>query len=223
MSTSAPHSPLDRDSTTLAEATPWYLNETLSDEDRAWFEAELGKNDRLSNALAFDRQIAATLEQRADEVPADLGWDKLLRKVRADSAPPVAVASPGIAQQIGGYLWSLLTPGVGVAMAAVLVAQTVAIGILVEREPTPDAAEYRSVGGLQPTPVIRAIINETTTEKQLRESLNASGASIVSGPSQMGEYLLKVEDGIDRTEVAETLQKNGVLVSFSLDTRVIGQ
>ena len=91
MSTSAPHSPLDRDSTTLAEATPWYLNETLSDEDRAWFEAELGKNDRLSNALAFDRQIAATLEQRADEVPADLGWDKLLRKVRADSAPPVAV------------------------------------------------------------------------------------------------------------------------------------
>ena len=86
MSKPTPRSPLNRDTTTLAEATPWYLNDTLSDADRAWFEAELARDERLANALKFDQQIAATLDQRANEVPADLGWDRLLRRVRADEA-----------------------------------------------------------------------------------------------------------------------------------------
>ena len=221
MSKPTPRSPLNRDTTTLAEATPWYLNDTLSDADRAWFEAELARDERLANALKFDQQIAATLDQRADEVPADIGWDRLLRRVRADEAQPRTASAPGLGEKLAGFFSGLLTPGVGAAMAAVLVAQTVAIGFLVDREPAP--VEYRSVGGLRPTPVIRAIFNESITGKELRESLSAEGASIVSGPTQLGEYLLKLDADADRTAVATALKDSGVLVSFSLDTQVIGQ
>lgn len=224
MNASTRHSPLDRDEAALSEQTPWYLNETLSDEDRRWFEARLADDDRLASALEFDRRIALTLEQRAAEVPADLGWDKLLRRVRAErtETTPAAPARPaGLWARFADRLSGLFTPAVGTAMAAVLVAQTVAIGFLVEREPS--GAEYRSVGGVHPTPVIRAIVEESVTEKQLRTALQSQGATIVAGPSQLGEYLLRVEAGADRETVGKALQGEGILVSFSLDTRVLGQ
>ncbi len=219
--TAAPRSPLNRDSDALAEATPWFLNETLTEEDRAWFDEAIGQDQGLANALSFDRQIAATLQERAAEVPADIGWDKLLKRVRADEARPQLVEQTGLGSKISGFFSALFSPAVGMGMAAILVAQAVAIGVLVDDKP--DTVEYRTVGTLQPTPVIRAIIDENTTEKTIRETLSANGANIAAGPSQLGEYLLTVDRDSDIAVVAAALKQSGVLVSFSLDTHVIGQ
>ncbi|MGH1360562.1 MAG: hypothetical protein ACRBC3_17520 [Burkholderiaceae bacterium] len=219
--TAAPRSPLNRDSDALAEATPWFLNETLTEEDRVWFDEAIGQDQGLANALSFDRQIAETLQERAAEVPADIGWDKLLKRVRADEARPQLVEQTGLGSKISGFFSGLFSPAVGMGMAAILVAQAVAIGVLVDDKP--DTVEYRTVGTLQPTPVIRAIIDENTTEKTIRETLSANGANIAAGPSQLGEYLLTVDRDSDIAVVAAALKQSGVLVSFSLDTHVIGQ
>lgn len=218
--TTAPRSPLNRDTESLAEATPWYLNETLTDEDRAWFDQAIEQDKGLANAVEFDRQIAAALQQRAAEVPADIGWDKLLRRVRADEARVQPAEQPGLVARLGSVLSGLFSPAVGMGMAAILVAQAVAIGVLIDK---PDTVEYRSMGTLRPVPVIRAIIDENSTEKTIRETLSANGANIASGPSQLGEYLLTVDNESDIAEVAAALKQSGVLVSFSLDKQVIGQ
>lgn len=219
--TAAPRSPLNRDAGSLAESTPWYLNETLTDEDRAWFDQAIEQDKGLANAVEFDRQIAAALQQRAAEVPADIGWDKLLRRVRADEARVQPGEQAGLGSKISGFLSSLFSPAVGMGMAAILVAQAVAIGVLIDDKP--DTVEYRSMGTLRPVPVIRAIIDENSTEKAIRETLSANGANIASGPSQLGEYLLTVDKEADIAEVAAALKQSGVLVSFSLDKQVIGQ
>lgn len=221
MSITTPRSPLDRDTATLAEATPWFLNETLTDEDNAWFDEAVKQDSGLGNALKFDRQIANALQARAAEVPADIGWAKLLLRVRADEAKPAVVTSPGLGEKIGQLFSGLFSPAVGVAMAAVLVAQTVAIGYLVDNEPA--TVEYRSSVTLRPTPVIRAMMTGTVTEKSLRQALSANGANIVAGPSQLGEYLITVDEHEDRAQVAQALKQAGVLMSFTLDTQVIGQ
>lgn len=221
MSNTTPRSPLDRNTDSLAEATPWYLNETLTEEDRVWLEQEMQNDPGLANAVKFDEQIAATLQSRAEEVPAGIGWEKLVKRVRTDEARAVVVEQPGLAEKVGGFFSSLFSPRMGAVMAVLLVVQGGVISYLADKDPA--TAEYRSVGTMAPTPVIRAILTESVTEKELRESLSANGASIVSGPTQLGEYLLTGPQGADLKVVGGALEQAGVVTSFSLDTYVLGQ
>ncbi|MFK7965306.1 MAG: hypothetical protein AB8C46_15190 [Burkholderiaceae bacterium] len=221
MSNTTPRSPLNRDTDSLAEATPWYLNDTLTDEDRAWLEQEMENDAGLANAVKFDEQIAASLQARAEEVPANIGWEKLLKRARADQAAPVAVQQSGIGDKIGSFFNSLFSPRMGAVMAALVVVQAGVISYLSDGGPAP--AEYRSVGTIAPKPVIRAILTESVTEKQLRSSLAANGVSIVAGPTQLGEYLLTAPKGSDLKVVGGELEQAGVVTSFSLDTYVPGQ
>ena len=91
--------PLPRDPDRLDEALPWYLNGTLEEADRAWVEQALreeaeraGESAELLRSLEFDRRTAESLEQRLAEIPADVGWAELIRKVREDVAPEPAAA-----------------------------------------------------------------------------------------------------------------------------------
>lgn len=241
MTTDRPATPLDRATTPVADVAPWYLNGTLSPEDRAWFESALADDAQAQEALAFDREIATELARRAQDVPADIGWDALLERVREDgaaesgatgtgtSAP--AVPTPASIRQSGrrddpvtagglrAWLSGLLSPGVVAAMASVLVAQTVAIGFLLNRPA--EEAEYRSVASPRPVPVIRAIIVESTSERQLREALLAQGLTIAAGPDSLGQYLLVASDDADLPSAATRLREAGVFASFSLDSQVM--
>ncbi len=232
--------PVDRAVTAPVDAAPWYLNGTLSEADREWFEAAMRDDPQVGPALDFDRRLVDALAARADEVPADIGWDRLIRQVRADakmtgmseSTTPVRLADAvgsggsaahkGLFGQFGDWLAGCLSPGVGMAMAAVLVAQTMAIGFLVDRQFAPaDTVDYRAVGSSRPVPVIRALIVETTPEKRLREALIKSGLSIVAGPDTLGQYLLAAEGDADLVSLAKGLRDDGVLDSFALDQQVM--
>jgi hypothetical protein len=243
--------PIVRDPAHLQEALPWYQNGTLADADRAWVEQMLaegaaGDSEDAHRQLEFDRRLTAVFEQKLAEVPADIGWARLMQQVRADAAPQLAAdgmkgraaqgagatGSGGFAGGIaggsgGGWLQRFASlfsptasPGLGLAMAAVLVAQTVAIGVLLnQREPgAPDTVEYRSGAGAQPIAVIRALLNETITEKALREALSSRGASIVDGPNPLGEYWIAT-GGVDPDAVAASLREAGVIASYVIDQR----
>src|SRR5690606_7039508 len=85
--------PLERDPDRLDEALPWYLNGTLDEADRAWVEAALGEAaggegtdaaagaSALRRSLEFDRRTAESLQERLAQIPADVGWSGLVRKV----------------------------------------------------------------------------------------------------------------------------------------------
>jgi len=91
----SPTTPIERDPASLEEALPWYLNGTLAESDRDWVEQMLAARDGAESAdirdqLDFDRRLAAAFEQKVAEVPADIGWARLMQKVRADAAPELA-------------------------------------------------------------------------------------------------------------------------------------
>src|SRR5690606_6024049 len=131
------------------------------------------------------------------EVPADVGWAELIRKVREDAAPEPAAARRRGAVAPAGGTWRdriarlvspLMSPQLGMAMAALVVVQAVVIGALVGRESGgPDTVEYRSGAGVTEIVAIRALINETVTEKTLREALRANDATIIDGPDPLGQ------------------------------------
>lgn len=212
--------PIDRNADRLAELLPWYENGSLSADDHAWVEAQLADDPAAGKALAFDRQIAETLSAQADELPADIGWNNLMQRVRADAAPAAATA----AERSGGlmdWLMSLLTPRVGMAMAVLLAVQTIGLGLLVnDRAADHGTVEYRSVGGVAPHPVIRAVFADDLTNEQMRDTLLDQGLVIVDGPNQLGEYQLMATQA-DLASLAEQLKTAGVLSRYAIDQRVM--
>lgn len=213
---------IDRDADRLAELMPWYENGSLSADDHAWVESQLANDPAAARALAFDRQIGETLQAQANELPADLGWEKLLQRVRTDAAPATSATAQGAVS--GGFfnwLASLLTPRVGMAMAALLAVQTIGIGLLVnDRAGIDNTVEYRSVGGVAPHPVIRAVFADDLTNEQMRDSLLDQGLVIVDGPNQLGEYQLIAAEA-DLGALAEQLKAAGILSRYAIDQRVM--
>lgn len=216
--------PIERDEARLDEALAWYENGTLSEADREWVEALLERDPDAKARLAFDRGIAAAFERRHAELPADLGWSKLIQKVRADAATATAVgrapaAAPGgsVLQRFADWFGGLMTPQLGTALAVLFAVQTVAIGyLLTDRN---DYSEFRTAGDQKPVAVIRAILDEKVSEKLLRETLTANGATIVDGPNQLGEYWILAPER-DIQGVAKALKDAGVIANFVIDQRL---
>lgn len=253
--------PVERDPARLAEALPWYLNGTLSASDRAWVEQTLrdeeaaGRGD-ASRQLELDRRLAEALDRKLEEIPADIGWARLVQRVRADGAPAgpaarLAAATPSgtsrtarkggmgskggeVDEAGGGGSWlqrlarlvsSFMSPQLGMAMAALLAIQTIALGVLMTQQQgngRSDSVEYRAGGGRKPVAAIRALMNESITEKAMREALTANGASIVEGPNPLGEYWI-VTGARDPDAVANSLRDAGVIASYVIDQRLQGR
>ena len=216
--------PIERDPERLQEILPWYLNDTLAEQDRLWVEqalsaADAAGNDDVRRQLEWDRRLAAAFEQRLDEVPADIGWTRLMQQVRADAA-----SGESWLQRLSRLVTPVMSPRLGMALAAGMVAQTIGIGVLLSgREAgVPDTVEYRAGEGARPVVTIRALLNETITEKALREALTAAGVSIIDGPNGLGEYWM-VAGSADPETVAASLREAGVISSYVIDHRAVGR
>jgi hypothetical protein len=228
--------PIDRDPARLGEALPWYANGTLEEADRVWVEEALARGDAaLRHEQEFDRQLTDAFEQKVAQVPADIGWAALLQKARAEGAgssvagDPARVTARAAAgeswlQRLGRWLSPGLSPRLGMAMAVLVAVQAVAIGILVGERRTgdTDVVEYRSGAGVAPVPAIRALFNESTTEKVLRAALAENGATIVDGPNPLGEYWIVTGDR-DPEAVARSLREAGVIATYVIDQRQAGR
>lgn len=233
--TSLPTTPIDRDPAKLDEAITWYTNGSLNEDDARWVEAQLDADPTLRVDIEFDRAISNAFDRKLAELPADFGWEKLLQRVRTDSATENATArgragpardkaskaasedSP-IARFIGWFS-GFLTPQLGAAMAVLLAVQTVTVVYLLGSEEQ-QTVEFRSAPGTQQVPVIRAMFDAQLTEKSLREALGAQGASIVDGPNDLGEYVI-LAPGRDPKAVGEALKGAGVVAGFVIDQRVV--
>lgn len=127
-------------------------------------------------------------------------------------------------QRLAQLAAPLMSPRIGMAMAALLAVQTIAIGVLVSERSGggPDTVQYRSAADARPVAAIRALLDESITEKVLRDSLTANGASIVEGPNRLGEYWIMTGTR-DPEAVAASLREAGVIASFVIDHRPMGR
>ncbi len=230
-----PVTKIERDPAKLDEALGWYASGALDEDDARWVEAQLDADPTLRVDLEFDRAIGSAFERKIDELPVDLGWSKLLQRVRADAATEQATARGNAAPARGnsasraaeaspvsrfvGWFSSFLTPQLGAAMAVLLAVQTVTVVYLLGDQ-SPQTVEYRSAAGTQQVPVIRAMFDAGLTERSLREALGSQGASIIDGPNDLGEYVISAP-GRDPRAVGEALRQAGVVAGFVIDQRVV--
>lgn len=189
---------------------PGYVTGRLDARDAqavdAWIAADPGPR---RERVAFERAIAQDIERRVQELPADIGLDRLIRAAAADRSPQAA-ARPGdagsraqAAARPSEHASSSSTPGfgerlrrwfagpqLGWALAAVVVVQS---GVIVSQVGTPAGGpvEYRSAGPVDVRPAVRIAVAADASEAALRRALLEAGATLVAGPSQLGDYWVR--------------------------------
>lgn len=178
---------------------PWAANGSLTPEEQAEVDALLRKDAAAAEDLAFLRRLAAEVKADAPaSVVSDLGWQRLKRRLDTPAAAPAQThareePSPG---------WRRM------AIAAMLLV-AVQAGWLWQMHADNRALEYRPMSGTAPAQTgaqLRLMFAPDATAEAISGLLRELGASIVSGPSALGLYDVRVAT-TDPAELARLAHK----------------
>jgi hypothetical protein len=189
----------------FSERLPWYVNGTLNAKDRAAMDAYLAKSPLARDEVQYYERMAAMMQRRAENIPADIGLAQTLQRIKAspkaEAAPPAArrakpnapdATEPSWFQRLLGGGW--MKPALGCAMAVIVVQ-----GVLLVQQ-RDEAIVYRGKASITDTKTtgtkneatyLRVVFKPSATEGELRLLLASLNAWIAGGPGQAGEYYLR--------------------------------
>jgi anti-sigma-K factor RskA len=196
----------------LEQLLPWYVNDTLGDDERRQVEAYLERNrdarDEVELLRALRRQVK---EEKIENSPGELGLQRLRREIKqADREQAGSDRMTGRTVTVASF-WRPL------AVAACL-AVVIQAGVMINLSggPGSEVEIAHGTAGLT-APVLQVTFAPDATEQEIREVLQAAGASIAEGPTALGIYNLRLVDA-ETTSVEEaltTLRASGDVVTFA--------
>ena len=185
---------------------PWYVNNTLDEEERALVDAHLSECSECSSELEFERTLAT--EVASLPVDAERGWVAMADKLDAmpvdQGVAPVALLRRKIT--LG---WAFAGQ---LAVAAALV-----LAVYVGRPGVPGPQDYvrgsPDYVGLGSNPSARqgnvlVLFNPETSEKDISAVLRRLQARVVDGPTESGAYVLNIADD-RRQQAVQALRSSG--------------
>ncbi len=162
---------------------PWYVNGTLTGDERAFVSEHVGRCERCRREVAFLRDVFAACAA----LPTGEGESGL------------APQPPARARRMApGRAWHATNPWIRGLIAAELAAIAVLATLLVAD--VPGSAPYRTLGTVsRPAATafdqLAVIFDAAATEADIRGSVHAAGARIVDGPTTSGVFVLEVPTG----------------------------
>ncbi len=201
------HEPLHQQ---VWEVLPWYINETLSEQERVMVEEHLQVCVACQEECARCRVLATAVQAATHETwePSRQHFNRLMARLEASAVPrtPWQKVWQRLAdayayfQQLLQHTprpvqWTLAAQG---ALAMLLLGGLVWQGAL-----WPVERQYRTLtSGRASTPVeqpqLRVVFADSITEKELRALLGSIQGTIVHGPSSAGVYTIAVSP-VDNT------------------------
>lgn len=198
----------------LRELLPLAANRSLTPAQQAQLAQGLARHPELKHELLWLTTLRQTVqEQPLDPLPGgDLGWEKLAQRMAADAQhkrPAAHHPHRHWLAQLRDWLQPNAMPVLATA-CVLLVAQTVLIGTLVQREATFEAAgAHDPAVGNTAGVLLHVTVRPTVTEQQLREALRRFQARIVNGPSALGIYTLRLDTQAGAQAAAQQLTTEG--------------
>ncbi|GAB4371314.1 MAG: hypothetical protein Kow00114_32140 [Kiloniellaceae bacterium] len=190
---------------------PWYVNGTLGAEERRQVEAYLERSSHARDEVELLRQLRRQVKDEAIEnSPGELGLQRLKREIRqAEAQPESSDRMTGKTITVASF-WRPLAVA---ACLAVVIQAGVLVGI--------NSGIVSLDGGVTTASGNAAVLQVTfapdATEQQIRDVLQAAGASIADGPTALGIYNLRLVDA-EITSVDEALaalRARGDVVTFA--------
>lgn len=178
----------------FAELSPWFVNGTLDDRQYARVEQYLKNHPEAASELRWLQSFQSQVKSSAEVISPELGLETLLGRIKARKH----IERPNLLSRVSEFISTLVRkPAFAFASVAVFVAQSAVITSLMmsERRDTADnAVQVRAV----PTPtgnaeaVLQVNFRPDSTETEIRMLMISINGTIVGGPGQLGNYLVKV-------------------------------
>ncbi len=204
---------------TLLELLPWYANGTLSPADREFVEAHLDDDPTFRQQLAFYKAIQKELQESIPEIRPDLGLAETLKKINEDISIKASKKKSGTKLNewlLGLFNLNVIPRGVFAFSLAIVAAQTIVIGYMASNQ-SDDFSQIRASQNAPPSvgPFIKISFRPDAKEVDIRFLMIQMGATIVGGPSQLGDYFLFLSP--DRTDwAAQQLRKSPIVDSVTV-------
>jgi hypothetical protein len=208
---------------------PGYLNKSLSTDDQAfmdnWMHHHGPAHPEFQDELNWVALTRAQLKQATPIVNPEAGWHELLARIEAEPRPQSAARKA----TTGGWLQQMLswltTPALTTSMAALLVAQSVAVWMLWPgaddsvRLMSSTRADPAASATAAHTITLQVTYKEQATVAQVRESLAAVQGHIDQGPSALGVWRVQVAamPEAQLTSLVTTLQSQAAVESVFVE------
>lgn len=182
---------------------PFYVNGRLADTDRAWMNQYLAGHPKAAAEVKIEQALKETLQTELPNFSPNQGLETFMSRVRSDSGfakeSSFTEFSRRFLNRCQFAVKSLFINPQWAMAVTVLIVQTGIIGLLIANRTVPivsDQAEWRSVGDASPYhgPVLQITFRPSATEEEIRLLLVKIRGSLVGGPGQLGNYIVKVPD-----------------------------
>jgi len=181
----------------LKENLPWYVNNTLNDEQQAEFEQQLSNNAELKQEVKFLNALRQHVKQNISHSPGEMGLQRLKRQIKKES-------EQNSSSHKSITTWRTLA----IAASLVLVVQ---LGIMINFVQREDTFVPLS-GNNYSSSVIQVQFKSDATESRIRELLISIEGSIINGPSKNGLYRIQLKTDDDK--IISRLRMQTDLIDF---------
>ncbi len=173
------------------ELLPWYVNATLSASEQQQIESHLQQCGRCRGEVELLRAMRDVSKQTAESAPGEFAWQRLRRDIRQDKVDRTTAT-----KKRQWWMPSL-------AAAAVL---TITIqGVLLFNYSRQEG--YSLAGHDLQGAIVQIKFNPDSTEKDIRTALQEVSGVIVTGPSAMGVYRIRLADSKDDPVLQQRIEQ----------------
>ncbi len=178
----------------FAEGLPWWANGTLGSDERRWMEEYAQQHPDAAAEQRVEQLLRVSLQTDAVADEVDAGLAAVLRRVRQDDTSTSRRSRTGLADWLRGLGLTPRSPA-AILMGLLLILQFTQWGNrfwTTHTEPMV-TEQWRSSGGTAAEgPFLRMTFKPQTREEELRMLLARINGTIVAGPGQLGNYIVRV-------------------------------
>ena len=191
------------------ELLPWYVNGSLSTEDRAWVDRYLAEHPEAQAELDWYRSLSARMQENVPAVPETIGLAKAMTLIRGDR--------PSFAERVSAFFGAFgVRPATAFAGLAIIALQGGFILNLLNTAQD-EAVELRALRATttDDRPMLKLNFAPDAKEAEIRHLLMSVQGHLAGGPGQLGDYFVVVPAGKEAA-VAEQLKSNPIVQAVSL-------
>lgn len=192
------------------ELLPFYVNGTLAAEDRAWFESHLAGDAAARSELEACRAMQARIEQSLPQVPATIGLDRVMQRIRADQ--------PSWSQRLASFFERMgVRPAPAFAGLAIIAVQAGVIVSLLQpaADDAPGGWRAPKARVVTDAPMLKVNFAPQAKEAEIRHLLMGVQGQLAGGPGQLGDWFVSVPAGKETAALAQ-LQQSPIVQAVAL-------
>lgn len=186
------------------ELLPFYVNGTLSADDRRWMDEFMAAHPTARAELEFFRALQVDIQESAPRVPATIGLAKTMKLIRGDQ--------PTWSERISAFFGNFgMRPAMALTLAVVAVQAGVIMNMALKQQHEEES--YIRSGTTVPAaegPVLKVSFASEAKEADVRYALIDVQGSIADGPTQLGDYYVRVPAGTEQAAAIKLRASNVV-------------